>query len=210
MTQEEADGIQIPGIDVSASQAARSKTRAQYADLLSLYYADGVKQVELWQSVEETGLKDYRIWVHALKSASANIGAMDLSEQARAQEMAAKDGDWPQVQSGFPKLMENYRALLDAIGARLGALTGQPEQDSITEPALENSELVRRLRCALERLEDFHPEDCAQAVEELLRHPLPEKVRDRLHETREKLRMYQDDDGEEILRGTIREIEPTK
>jgi CheY-like chemotaxis protein len=207
MTAEEAAGIQIPGIDTEGSQTARSKSREQYLDLLSLYYEDGLKQIQIWQSVSETGLKDYRIWVHALKSASANIGATALSEQARAQEMAAKDGDWPTVQSGFPPLMENYRTLLDNMGVRLRELKAQPEQEQVTEPALETGELRRRLQQALERLEDFCPQDCAQVTEELLRHPLPEAVRDRLHEARNKLRMYQDDDAENILRRAIQEVD---
>jgi DNA-binding ferritin-like protein len=150
-------------------------------------------------------MKDYRIWVHALKSASANIGALALSEQARAQEMAAKDGDYAQVQSGFPPLMENYRTLLDEIGSRLQE--SQAQQDQVTEPALETGELKQRLRQALSRLEDFHPEDCTKAIGALLRHPMPETVCARLHEALDKMRMYQDDDAEDILRGTIDEVD---
>jgi HPt (histidine-containing phosphotransfer) domain-containing protein len=176
-------------------------------DLLSLYYKDGVKQAQVWQSVPETGMKDYHIWVHALKSASANIGALALSEQARAQEMAAKDGDYAQVQSGFPRLMETYRTLLDEIGSQLRERGALSKQDQVTEPALEAGELKQRLRQALERLEDFQPEDCTKAIGALLRHPLPEAVRARLHEALDKMRMYQDDDAEDILRGTIDEVD---
>jgi CheY-like chemotaxis protein len=207
MTEEEAASIQIPGIDMAASQTARSKTKEQYLDLLSLYYEDGMKQVELWQSVSESGLKDYRIWVHALKSASANIGATALSEEARAQEMAAKDGDWLQVQSGFPPLMEHYRVLLDNIGARLSQLRARPEQEQVTQPPLDADTLKQRLQQALEQLEDFRPEDCAQSIQGLLQHPLPENIRALLHETQNKLRMYQDDDGETILRRAIHEVD---
>ena len=48
----------------------------------------------LWQRTAWTeDLAEYRIEVHGLKSAAANLGAMKLSEKAKAHEQAAIDGD---------------------------------------------------------------------------------------------------------------------
>jgi CheY-like chemotaxis protein len=204
MTDEEASALQVEGIDLESSQIRQRKTKAQYLDLLTLFYEDGIKQLQVWQSVPPERVKDYHIWVHALKSASANIGALTLSGLARAQEMAAKEGDLPRIEADFPQLMETYQSLLERIANKLRD-TG-PQMDQVTKPALETETLKGRLKEALELLEDFRREDSARSIGELLEHPLPDAVRNRLHEAQSDLNMYQDDDAEACLRVAVESV----
>ena len=70
----------------------------------------------------EKNLEKYRIVVHALKSTSLNIGAAKLSEQAKAHEFAARDGELDFVESDFDSLLENYKAVMNEASALLEKL----------------------------------------------------------------------------------------
>ena len=58
------------------------------------------------ENMSEEDMKNYRMTVHSLKSSAATVGAMELSELARTQEMAANDGDQSRVTQLHPKVLE--------------------------------------------------------------------------------------------------------
>lgn len=58
------------------------------------------------ENMTEEDMKNYRMEVHSLKSSAATVGAMELSELAKAQEMAAIDRDQSQVTEQHPKVLE--------------------------------------------------------------------------------------------------------
>ena len=64
---------------------------------------------------EAKDIQNYRIAVHALKSAALTIGAVLLSDHAKALEMAAKAEDTSFIGSHHEALLEEYTALLDAV-----------------------------------------------------------------------------------------------
>lgn len=65
--------------------------------------------------MESKDWDNYRILVHALKSTSLTIGAVSLSEGAKALEMAAKDGDVDYILSHNQEVMEKYTGLLNVL-----------------------------------------------------------------------------------------------
>ena len=58
------------------------------------------------ENMSEEDMKNYRMTVHSLKSSAATVGAMELSELARTQEMAAIDRDQSKVTELHPRVME--------------------------------------------------------------------------------------------------------
>lgn len=56
---------------------------------------------------EESNLALYRMEVHALKSTSASVGALQISEQAKQLEMAAAEGDMEFIATHHAALIEN-------------------------------------------------------------------------------------------------------
>ena len=52
---------------------------------------------------------------------------------------------------------------------------------------------------ALEELKHFWSQECAGRVEAMLAHELPEDVRERLLGIQEQLKLYEDDNAEELL-----------
>jgi CheY-like chemotaxis protein len=202
MTAEEIQSFQMEGIDLAGTGIAEGKTANQYRQLLQLYYVDGKKNLTAWQDVDAGRLEAYRIWVHGLKSASANIGAMEVSALAREQENAAKAGDLETVHAHAPELFDRYGRLLEEI-ARVRKEPGQESAPAL--PPLEADARRERLRQALELLEDFESKECAQMVEELLDYALPPEIREMLEDVREKLQMYEDDEAENLLRRLLEE-----
>lgn len=198
--------FQIEGIDTAAAARYYTGDEAGFADLLELYYMDGQRKAALLRQLSDTDISSYCVEVHGLKSASANIGAMEVSEMARAQENAANQGDRAFIAQQFPALLEAYEALLTNIELFLAARR-QDETPEEKLPALSADELKEQVGAALSALENFRSQECAGIVEALLRHELPQAVADGLREIQGQLRLYEDDNAEGLLNQLLRELE---
>ena len=78
-------------------------------------FAEADKSDALAAAFAQNDYENYRITVHSIKSAAKTIGADALSEQARALEFAARDGDYGFISAHHAELFEAYQALLRAI-----------------------------------------------------------------------------------------------
>ncbi|MDD6492826.1 MAG: response regulator [Firmicutes bacterium] len=85
-----------------------------YEEILQEYMQTD-KADKLEQFFDAKDWDNYRIIVHALKSTSLTIGAISLSEGAKALEMAAKDGDESYLISHHQAVMEQYTSLLGKL-----------------------------------------------------------------------------------------------
>jgi len=195
----DAVAIQIDGVDMKAAVQYYSGDEDGFVDLLELYCMDGKRKTKLLRELVETDLLRYQIEVHGLKSASANIGAMDVSAMARAQENAAAQGDREFIAGQFPLLLAEYETLLANIEQfleRRKQEIGRKEK----LPALPVQELKEQTAAALEELKHFRSQKCAERVDMMLLHELPEEeVETLLLQIREQLRLYEDDYAEELL-----------
>ncbi len=197
--------FQIQGIDMDAAMRYYTGDEAGFLELLELYHMDGLRKTELLQELVGSDLDRYRTEVHALKSAAANIGAMEVSNLARAQENAATQGDTDYIQQQFPQLLEAHTALLERLGRFLARRQrGDPAEKL---PPLSHQEITERVRAALSELEDFRSEACAGMVEAMLRYTLPQNVERSLKEIQGQLKLFEDDDAESLLGQLLRELE---
>ena len=64
-----------------------------------------------------------------------------------------------------------------------------------------------RTRAALEKLEDFRSQECAAIVEDLLLHHMPQAAETGLLEIQAQLRLYEDDNAEDLLRQLLGRLE---
>lgn len=192
------DSFRIEGIDMRTAMRYYSGDEAGFVELLELYYMDGLRKIGTLQTLANTSLPDYQTEVHALKSASANIGATAVSDMARAQENAAAQGDRQFIDQQLPALLTAYEELLEKIGWDLEQRQKEtPQEEKL--PALPAEELMQRVGKALEELENFRSQECAGIVSELLRHELPQDRRDSLVEIQGQLKLYEDDNAEKLL-----------
>lgn len=190
--------FQIEGVDADIARRYHSDGEEEYFELLELYCVDGKRKAELLRELVETDISRYQIEVHGLKSASANIGAMGVSAMAREQENAVTRGDMEYISGQFPVLMAEYETLLENIGQFLEQRKQENDKKEKL-PALSAQELREQTAAALDALKHFRSRECAECVEKLLVHELPEDVAKCLLQIREQLRLYEDDNAEELL-----------
>ncbi|MDE6420151.1 MAG: Hpt domain-containing protein, partial [Lachnospiraceae bacterium] len=177
-----------------------------YRELLQLYCLEGKRKLQLIKELfENQDYHDYEIEVHGLKSASANIGAMRLSAMAKEHEMAAGQGDANFVLAHFAELYEAYDEQLTHIQAYLDEAVQEDEEPEAE--ALPQEELLRQIGEALGRLQKFRSHECADIVTELLRHSLPEDVKEQLSKIQEQLKLYEDDAAEQLLQQLLQKME---
>ncbi|MDE5820789.1 MAG: Hpt domain-containing protein, partial [Lachnospiraceae bacterium] len=198
--------IVIEGIDTAAAMQHHSGSLDDYRELLQLYCLEGKRKLQLIKELfENQDYHDYEIEVHGLKSASANIGAMRLSAMAKEHEMAAGQSDADFVLAHFSELYEAYDEQLTHIQNYLDEAVQENEEPEAEE--LPKEELLRQIGEALGRLQKFRSHECADIVAELLRHRLPQDVKEQLSEIQEQLKLYEDDAAEQLLQQLLQKME---
>lgn len=194
----EPEAFQIDGVDMDVVMQYYSGDEAGFVDLLELYCTDGKRKTKLLSELVESDILRYQIEVHGLKSASANIGAMNVSGMARSHENAAAQGDREFILKQFPQLMAEYETLL----ANIEQFLEHYRQENASKeklPGLSIQELKDKTAAALENLKLFRSRECAEEVEAILLHELPEDLQERFLQIREQLKLYEDDNAEELL-----------
>lgn len=204
----EFQNIFIEGIDTDEVVEHYSGSVEEYKELLNLYCLDGKRKLnilrELW---EEQDYKGYRIEVHGLKSASANVGAMRISNRAREQEKAVDRGDIIFVDSHAAKLLTEYEEQLEHIGHFLEKDRKEKNNNKTKELKIEKADLLQEVKTALDNLENFQSKECAGTIEHLLEYQLDADLETQLEKVKELLKLYEDDKAEQALRQLIEEIQ---
>ena len=198
--------ICIPGIDVEEAKKHHSGEANDYLELLQLYRMDGKRKLGyLSELLEKKDYQNYRIEVHGLKSASANVGAMELSNQAREQEEAVIRGDEEFIKMHSGELLSCYNRLLKDMEDFLNRKNSAEEAGGQADTGLyiDQKAVIEQLREAVELLENFRSRECAAKIEGLMKYQLDFAIDSRLKEIREQLMMYEDDKAEELLHSLL-------
>lgn len=78
-------------------------------------YLKAPKDRELQEMFEKQDYTAYQINIHALKSTSLTLGAVELSEHAKELEFACKDKNYDFVTSHHAQVMEEYKVLMEKL-----------------------------------------------------------------------------------------------
>lgn len=198
--------IIIEGIDTDEVAGHYGGSVEEYKELLQLYCLDGKRKLKVLQELwEEQDYEGYGIEVHALKSASANVGAVRLSSRAKEQEKAVNRGDREFVDGRVSKLLEEYGEQLMHIQRYLDENRRQAEANA-KKKEIGKAELRQEIEAALSSLEDFQARECAHKIEEILDCRLEDAIEAELGNIREQLRLYEDEAAEQMLRELLEKI----
>jgi HPt (histidine-containing phosphotransfer) domain-containing protein len=129
-------GVQNCGSEESLISVARV-----FADT-ALAKADEIGQYYVSEDIE-----NYTVKVHALKSSSRQIGAMELGNMAEALEKAGKADDIDTILADNDKAMSAFRALLD----KMAAFYPDVEEDEGDKPPIDNE----ALKAFMDELEEY-------------------------------------------------------
>lgn len=109
------EGLIQKGIDVQAGIELCGGEES-YQEVLKAFVKNApVQQRDLSLALKQGDYERYTVLTHALKSASASIGALKLSEIARMHEGAGSKGNIFYINEDFVNLIEEYGEIIKAI-----------------------------------------------------------------------------------------------
>ncbi|MCL1958173.1 MAG: ATP-binding protein, partial [Spirochaetes bacterium] len=111
----------IQGVDTAKGIAMTGGTADAYKKVLSLFCKDAEDRLPLLQKAPEADtLNAFISQIHALKSASASIGAQEISSKAAGLEAIGKVGDTAFIRENLPDFIQQLAELVKNIRAALG------------------------------------------------------------------------------------------
>ncbi|MDR2787341.1 MAG: response regulator [Candidatus Accumulibacter sp.] len=202
----DSTGLEIPGLDARQGLAMTGGTLDAYKKVLSMFRRDAQKRLPLLQEPPEPeALPLFTSQVHALKSASASIGAAGVSAEAARLEAAGRDGNLAAIRESLPDFAVHLAELAEGIRAALAeaedeAAEAGTEAESAASPSPETGRdpLLRELADALKG-------EQAGAIDRLLKElhqkPLDTKTREALERVADQVLIAEFDAALEIVAG---------
>ena len=137
-----------------------------YVESLDLNYS----QIENFFNEEDW--KNYTIKVHALKSSSRIIGAMQLSEEAKELEALGDNWDIDAIKEKNPALLSHYRDLGEKLRAGVS-----PESDESDKPEISDDELEEAFSSMAEIAGTYDYDSMKFMLDSLMSYRLPDDAR---------------------------------
>jgi len=125
----DSPAFKIEGIDVEAGIYMTGGSAKNYLKTLAIFRDDGIEKINIIRECfENNDLGLYATHVHALKSASASIGAAKVSNMARLLESAAKISDTEFIAKNNERFIEELSLLLESIKIAVSATHREKKQ----------------------------------------------------------------------------------
>jgi len=168
--QEPISIIKIKGVNVNKGVAMTGGTLENYIMILDTFYKDGVEKLkEINTCLHSDNIPLYTIYVHALKSAAANIGAESLSEAALVLEEAGGEGNIPLIKSKSTQLLADLEELLFNINT---VLTKANDREHSTPVDMESiKDELLRLKEAIDSFDSESIKECTDTLHKLTHVP---------------------------------------
>jgi CheY-like chemotaxis protein/two-component sensor histidine kinase len=192
-----APAFEIGGIDVRTGVYMTGGSEQNYMRALSAFYRDGTEKLaQIAECFQKGDTKSYAACAHAVKGASASIGATKLSSFAKALELAAKNENVDYVKRNNALFLDELKTLLDNISyviTSTGKSAGGPAADKELVKAL-----IAKLRNALV---DFDIETADITLTTLLSEELDAATGEALERAANKVLICEYDQALEIVEG---------
>ena len=173
----------ISGVDTARGLAMTGGTAKGYRQVLSIFRKDAQERLPLLQTAPEINtLPLFITQVHALKSASASIGAKEISDLATELETAGKAGNMGFIEKNLPNFVKNLTELVENIQTALElekTKTQEPLHSSSLIPISEYLPLLHRLAAVLETQ---NAAEINRILDELNQKPLDSKSKEILEQ----------------------------
>jgi PAS domain S-box-containing protein len=151
----------IPGIDIQRGISMTGGTIALYSQVISLFRKDAQERLPILHNVlqhdvpDSSALLKFVTQVHAIKSASASIGAAEISARSAEMEAAGRAADYGFIRENLPSFAEELMKLIKGIEAWENAAKGQaaPKEEDTLNGEHEQAvvtQLLHELAAALE------------------------------------------------------------
>jgi len=106
----------LHGVDTDLGVSRASGSQENYLQTLAIFRGDAAEKAGEMRAAHKSGdVAAFTLYAHALKSASANIGAVDVSERAKALEEAGKSGNTDFINANADAFLTDLETLTKEI-----------------------------------------------------------------------------------------------
>ena len=188
----------IPGVDMTRGIAMTGGTEEVYRSVLTLFSKDAEDRLPLLRKIPGVNaLPTFVTQVHALKSASASIGAAEVSSQAAGLEAAGKSADMNFIQVNLPVFAASLSELVDGIKAWEKTRKDNEPEKPAADP--ENGAIMPLLHELASALKTQKAEDIDRALERLMLQPLDANIKSAVERISDEVLMAEYYKAREIL-----------
>lgn len=171
-SQTETSAIEIPSIEIQGldTQAALKLLGSEklFWEVLEDYYkVISKKAAFIIQLEQDEDWKNYTIEVHALKSASRQIGAAEVAELAAQMEQAGNDGNAALIHLYTPKLIRQYLAFDKILQPYFQTEDGQDAKEAEEKPPASEEILRQCFTLLREAFENLDMDQMEEVVEQM-------------------------------------------
>jgi len=200
--KDEASGkIEIEGLNIEKGIFFSGGKEKAYLETLALFYKDGIEKIKsINDSLGNNDLNLYTIHVHALKSASANIGAEALSEAAAILEQAGERQDKEYIEEHTPEFIASLEAMLHDIMNILAQ-----RHDKVENEKYDIGELRSDLSTLKEALESFDAGTINKSIDTLCNIVQSGSLKSRILDISDKILVGEYEDAKDIIEKLLKE-----
>jgi len=201
----------IPGVDTAKGIAMTGGTLAAYKQILSLFRKDVEERLPLLQKAPESdALPAFVTQVHALKGASASLGAEDIYAKATALEAAGKAADLAFIREHLLVFTELLTALVKNIQDALKP--GKPEYKDVLQSGKAAPSLpipyFRLFEELAEALKSQNASEIDRILGELNQKPLDPKTRETVEKISDDVLMTEFDNALKTIEELLSLVNP--
>lgn len=194
--------ITLPYVNVDEGLKNYGGDKGKYLQILKFINDDGPSHIHrIRDYLEGEHYREYVFEVHSLKGLMAGIGANQLSEFARIQEFAGRDGNINVIKRESAIMLEQYENMLENIKNLLnecGIL--REEITQIRDEELTWTEFSNMLHSLLGSLELLEQGEAARKADNLLTYPFDVGIRKQLIEIKHAINEFEYDEATELIR----------
>lgn len=186
---------QIGDLDVKSALRMLGSEKLFWSVLRDYYRAIHHKAEHIRETVRTKNWDAYTIEVHALKSASGQIGARSLSEKAAALEQAGKERNLDAIYAGTEALLEKYCGYLPILKSFFEELKkSEEEKPEITTELLEDF-----FACMRDAMGDLDIDAMEEIVDRMDGYSYAEEQKEHFEQLREAVENIDVDTCEDII-----------
>lgn len=172
-----------------------------YLKVLQLTYSNGEPGIKELQQLQQQGnYKDYTIKIHGMKSTALSIGAREVSDMAKAQELAGKDDDYSYIDAHMDEFIVEYHKLLERIRVVLERYEMLEEPVAEDNASMLTEESIKTTLLGIRTcMDEFDFAGASKLVREMNQKQMPEEYREDLT----KIGQWMDEMEEDKIRELI-------
>ena len=188
--------IEINGIDTKAGLSMTGGNLDNYLRILDVFHRDCFeKSRQIHDSLKAGKITIFTTCVHALKSASASIGAFTLAEHAGKLELAGTQGDMDFITENIGVFLRTLAAMAEHISERLNRI----RDDGGSEAPVDGKTLAAQLVALKEALAAIDVEATDRALAGLREGKRNGNVQEKLERVYQAILLFEYEEANRII-----------